>query len=117
MKFLSLPDDLLLSVADVLPIGDLSSLILAYPQLTRILTPHFENHLRQIPDGITPLHWAAEHGHVPLAKLALSRGVEIDSERGNRSRTPLHLAAYSNHPAIIRILFKRGARIDGHYAD
>ena len=111
MKFPSLPVELLLSVADLLPIEDLSSLVLTCPKLTFILTPHFENQLAQFPDGLTPLQWAAEHGHASLAELAILKGAEID-ELGYMSRTPLHWAAHYNHPAVIRILLKHGASID-----
>lgn len=118
MGILNLPNELLPSIANFLPIEGLTNLFLTYSKSPSPLSTHYlYNRLLGGKDDPTPLHWAAEHGHVPLAKLALSRGVEIDSERGNRSRTPLHLAAYSNHPAIIRILFKRGARIDGQDAD
>ena len=59
--------------AGVLPTEDLSSLLLTCHQLTFLPTPHLDYRHAQITNGLTPLQWAAELGHVSLAELAIER--------------------------------------------
>lgn len=73
------------------------------------------------PEGMTPLHIAADYGRLDFAKALLDSGVDIDTINvwGN---TPLWMAVYNynktNTPgAIIRLLLERGAdpnRGEGH---
>ena len=109
MKFLHFPTELVLSVAEVLTIEDLSNLLLTCNKLALLLTPHLYN--RVVRDKLPPLHWAAEHGLELLAELAILNGADIDKGEEYTRRTPLHLAAYYNRPAAIRILFKHGASL------
>ncbi|KAK3136930.1 hypothetical protein QOZ80_5BG0445230 [Eleusine coracana subsp. coracana] len=57
--------------------------------------------------GYTPLHNAAEEGHLEAAKLLLSTGVPVDPI--NRRGTPLHLAAAKGHDQVVKILLEHGA--------
>ncbi|MCG5430895.1 ankyrin repeat domain-containing protein [Mycobacterium sp. MYCO198283] len=65
------------------------------------------------PEGMTPLHIAADYGRVEFAKALLNKGVDIDPINvwGN---TPLWMAVYNydkTEPpgAIIRLLLEHGA--------
>jgi palmitoyltransferase len=44
-------------------------------------------------EGITALHWASMNMHIPICKLLLERGAEIDPIGGQLQATPLHWAA------------------------
>lgn len=44
-------------------------------------------------EGITALHWAAMNMHIPICKLLLERGADIDPIGGQLQATPLHWAA------------------------
>ncbi|CAN6352275.1 unnamed protein product [Urochloa humidicola] len=57
--------------------------------------------------GYTPLHNAAEFGHLEAVRLLLSKGVPVDPI--NRRGTPLHLAAAMDHDEVVKILLERGA--------
>lgn len=64
-----------------------------------------------LPAQQTPLHWAARHGHVDLARGLLENGAQIDV-RDTLRRTPLHLAV--EHPDMIRFLVQAGADLQAN---
>ena len=53
--------------------------------------------------GNTPLHFAAEEGHVEIFKLLINsiRDLNLKNQRG---KTPLNLAAENNHNGIFNII-------------
>lgn len=125
MHILSLPTDLFLSIAEVIPIAGLSNLSLTCRQLSSLLTTFIYNRLRQSKNGPTPLQCAAQYGLAPLAELSIREGAGINLSTILPSlpqaappdwvlspRTPLHVAAQYNNPDIIRILVEHGATID-----
>lgn len=59
-------------------------------------------------DGWTPLHYAADRGHVEVVKLFLSEGASVAPKDTNK-RTPLHLAALNNQKEVIQLLLDDGA--------
>ncbi|MHC1623314.1 MAG: ankyrin repeat domain-containing protein [Candidatus Methanospirareceae archaeon] len=63
-----------------------------------------------IARGATPLHVAAGHGHVKMARLLLDAGanqkVLLNGERGT---TPIHLAVAEGHAKVVKILLDHGA--------
>ena len=56
----------------------------------------------------TPLHWAAENGHLDVVKY-LSSHDDVDADAPNLiSYTPLHLAADNGHLDVVKYLSSRG---------
>ena len=55
-------------------------------------------------DGMTALHWAAEHGNQDIAALLLDAGANPRAETRIGRYTPLHVAAKGGHAAVIRRL-------------
>ena len=69
-EILNIPKELL-SIADVLLFKDLTHLSLTCCQLSSLLTPPLTVVLRRTL--LSPLEWAANYGHVPLAELNIER--------------------------------------------
>ena len=53
----------------------------------------------------TPLHLAAKHGHLEIAKLLVKKGAAVDT-RDLTLSTPLILAAQYNHAQVVEYLIK-----------
>jgi ankyrin repeat protein len=62
-------------------------------------------------DGMTALHWAAEHGDEELAAVLIKAGA--DPRAGTRigAHTPLHVAAKRGDSIIVRMLVDAGADV------
>jgi ankyrin repeat protein len=58
---------------------------------------------------LTPLHLAANNGHVEIAKLLLEADFNANAVTAGSLDTPLHLAAKAGHEAIVRCLLHYGA--------
>lgn len=61
--------------------------------------------------GTSPLHLAAQYGHVETAEVLLRAGISRDA-RTKVERTPLHVAAQEGHLEIVELLLKHGADIE-----
>lgn len=61
--------------------------------------------------GDTPLHYAADYGHVEMAQLFILSGAELD-QVNQLGITPLFRAAVADHIAIAEMLLSNGAEID-----
>ncbi|KAJ3004488.1 UNVERIFIED_CONTAM: hypothetical protein HDU68_005052, partial [Siphonaria sp. JEL0065] len=59
----------------------------------------------------TPLHYAAQNGHVDAAQLLLDKGASVNAEC-NTKRTPLHYAALNGHVDAARLLLDKGANVN-----
>ena len=54
-------------------------------------------------DGVTPLYFACEFGHVDIARLLLDNGAEID-KADKDGHTPLYAAERMGHSSIVALL-------------
>lgn len=61
-------------------------------------------------NGWSPIHYAAEHGHIEAADRLIQAGVDINLPTNNwLNRTPLHLAVLNNQLPMARWLIQHGA--------
>ncbi|RWW76130.1 hypothetical protein BHE74_00015808 [Ensete ventricosum] len=60
--------------------------------------------------GVTPLHLAAQGGHINVMDELLERGANIDARtKGACGWTPLHIAAKERNKQAIKFLIENGA--------
>ena len=88
-------------VADAAKRGDLAGVRALLKQGADASTPQ--------PDGMTPLHWAAERGDAALADVLVHSGANLTAVTRLGDYTPLHLAARSGNADVVRLLLKAGA--------
>jgi ankyrin repeat protein len=79
-------------------------------------------------DWRTPLHYAAEKGHIPIIEILLEYGSEIDAQTGEEieytakndkkhtwrepGKTPLLLACFNYHIEAAKLLIQRNAEVN-----
>ncbi|XP_072743856.1 tonsoku-like protein [Anoplolepis gracilipes] len=63
--------------------------------------------------GWSPLHEAANHGHVDIAELLLRHGANVNDPGGMSCKgvTPLHDAACCGHFSMMQLLMQHGANV------
>jgi ankyrin repeat protein len=61
--------------------------------------------------GQTPLHMSVAVGNIPLTKLFLAKGADINA-RDKTGATPLHEAARRGHKEIVELLIEKDAEIN-----
>jgi len=61
--------------------------------------------------GTSPLHLAAQYGHVQTCVRLLSAGISKDA-RTKVDKTPLHVAATEGYAEVMEVLIKAGAEVD-----
>ena len=66
--------------------------------------------------GWTALHWAAEKGHLAMARLLLEKGADINA-KDDDDETALHRAAWSGYDGVVRLLLEKGADINAKSCD
>ena len=60
--------------------------------------------------GDTPLHYAAQRGHVRAAELLVAAGADVNARDNDRNRlTPLHWAAIYGHSKVVALLLEHKA--------
>jgi ankyrin repeat protein len=74
--------------------ADIASFLL---DLGMPLEAEFDHKLR-------PLHLAASHDAIEVARLLIRRGAEVDPVESNWNNTPLDFAVYHEHPRMIGLL-------------
>jgi RNA polymerase sigma factor (sigma-70 family) len=79
---------------------------------TALLGPHEED--ARGHGDITPLHYAAQAGHIPVARMLLDRGADLEAVDASHRLTPLGWAAVFPDPKkeMAEFLLSRGARVD-----
>ena len=60
-------------------------------------------------DGMTALHWAADHGDVEQTRMLVYAGARLEAATRNGNYTPLMLAARGGKTAVIKALLQAGA--------
>ncbi|SVB10261.1 uncharacterized protein METZ01_LOCUS163115, partial [marine metagenome] len=60
-------------------------------------------------DGMTALHWTAEHGDPELAQILLYAGADLQPVTRLGGYTPLHIASRSGRADVITLLLEAGA--------
>ena len=53
--------------------------------------------------GYTPLHWAADNGHLPVVQYLCEQGADKEA-MDDIGRTPLHMAAQRGHLPVVQYL-------------
>lgn len=85
-----------------------------YHELRRVLDKH--GHLVNVRDegGWTPLHESVRAGNVPVLKLVLDRGADVNAQTGRTGKggSVLDLAheLYEAESEVVRLLKERGAK-------
>jgi len=62
-------------------------------------------------DGMSALHWAAEHGNLELAELLLIAGAEVEPATRIGQYRPLHIASRNGHEPVASRLLSAGADV------
>jgi len=84
------------------------------PKAAMVLAKHPKTNLNaENLVGETPLMLAAIHNNLPLAKLLIERGADVNRE----GWTPLHYAATRGHREMMRLLLDHDAYIDSESAN
>ena len=63
-------------------------------------------------DGMTALHWAAEHGDLKMATELLKAHASVKAVTREGNYTPLHVASKNGNAAVVRALIKAGADVN-----
>jgi ankyrin repeat protein len=63
------------------------------------------------PGGLTPLHFAARHDHVDVARLLVEAGAEVNAREAN-DITPLLMAVSNQAPTTAQYLLTQGAEVN-----
>jgi ankyrin repeat protein len=61
--------------------------------------------------GLSPLHLAAENGHLQVVDLLISKNANVNEKEKETGFTPLHLAAKEGHLKIAEVLIAKGAEV------
>ncbi|KZC07232.1 PREDICTED: acyl-CoA-binding domain-containing protein 6-like [Dufourea novaeangliae] len=59
-------------------------------------------------EGLLPIHWAADRGHVGIIELLIKHGANVNSQDTD-GQTPLHYAAFCGHLDVVKYLLSIGA--------
>src|SRR5262245_13870525 len=82
-------------------LGEVKKLLTSNPQMAHSRTAENDQ----------PLHFAAQHNHVAIARLLLDNGADVNA-RGNHDFTPLHYAAHYGCPECAELLVDSGVDLE-----
>ena len=68
-------------------------------------------------DGMTALHWAAQHGNAELAAIVIEAGADVAAGTRIGSHTPLHIASRGGHTDVVALLLEAGADVSAQAAN
>src|SRR5262252_4492720 len=91
------------AAADAAMLGDTTALRTLVRSGANVNTPQ--------GDGMTALHWAADHGDADTAALLLKAGADVRAATRIGAHTPLHIAARSGSAAVVRLLIDAKADV------
>ncbi|RPB00065.1 hypothetical protein L873DRAFT_1789272 [Choiromyces venosus 120613-1] len=105
---LTLPPELLLTIAELLPTKYQSRLLRTNIRLANVLTPLLNSAANQTAQagGMPLLHWAVLRNDVRLIRLLLANGVVDVAHPGYCMYTALHLAVAHAGAGIVRVLLE-----------
>jgi ankyrin repeat protein len=63
-------------------------------------------------DGMTALHWAAEHGDAAMVEMLMYAGASVSAVTRVGQYTPLHLASKSGSAPVVQALLAAGAKVE-----
>ncbi|KAH9020676.1 hypothetical protein EDB85DRAFT_514753 [Lactarius pseudohatsudake] len=75
--------------------------------VTRWLLDHDADPNSQLDDHSTPIHAAADFGHLEVVRLLLDRGANAEAKTKD-GLTPLHLASSDGNTELVRLLLDHG---------
>lgn len=109
-NFSSLPNEILLTIAENLGERDLKHLLEASGSLYLLLTPLMHKAALQDKSGGPALHWGSLLGHESLVRVVLDAGININS-LCSAGLTALHYAVLQGHINIVEVLLSKGADV------
>jgi ankyrin repeat protein len=66
----------------------------------------------QSMQGLTALHVASEHGHLPIVDFLLNKGSDLDAKTARgQGEAPLHYACRNGHLHIVKLLLVHNASV------
>src|SRR5437868_12001222 len=77
-------------------------------EVRRILAADEED-IHEMYRGMTAIHTAVLRGSIPIVKVLLEYGANINDTNSTRGDTPLHLATTGGDFAMVQFLLERGA--------
>jgi ankyrin repeat protein len=127
-KFLALPLELILEVADHLPANDLVRLARSNRWLFRVLSPRVDTvALKYRVPGLSHrpsvLHWAVANNHLALVKRLVALGATIHGFRDERGpfgpdsktvQSALDLAVENGNYQVAEVLLAHGAEVNAY---
>ena len=97
------PDDSTKLLFKAVSIGDLTRVIRALNDGAKINS--------KTDSGWTPLHLAAEFGHMGITELLIEQGADKDAQ-SNAGRRPMHNAIRQRRVNVVKLLIAKGAIVD-----
>ncbi|SVD93674.1 uncharacterized protein METZ01_LOCUS446528, partial [marine metagenome] len=91
-------------VADAARGGDVEALRMLIARGEDVNAPH--------GDGMTALHWAAEHGNLEMAHALIYAGANLGAGTRIGKYVPLHLASKVGSLLVVKALLEAGSDVD-----